>query len=84
MLQQSPSPPSTSPPPQASLLLYHQSEATVEAINSGQSSWKAATYPQFQGLTQGEVLRMRGGPKSRILHAARAQVGLARSLAAAV
>jgi len=47
-------------------MMYAQSEAVVAAINSQQSSWLATRYPQMEGLTQADVLNMKGGPKSRL------------------
>jgi len=47
-------------------MMYAQSEAVVAAINSQQSSWVGTRYPQMEGLTQADVLNMKGGPKSRL------------------
>ena len=47
-------------------MMYTQSEAVVAAINSQQSSWVGTRYPQMEGLTQADVLNMKGGPKSRL------------------
>ena len=38
----------------------------VAAINRQQSSWVATRYPQMEGLTQADLLNMKGGPKSRL------------------
>ena len=54
-------------------MLYVQSEAVAAAINRQQSSWVAGKYPQMEGLTQEEVLNMKGGPKSRLHFRPRAQ-----------
>lgn len=47
---------------------YHQSEELAADINRAQAGWVAGTYPHLEGRTRAEVLRMRGGPASR-LHA---------------
>jgi len=54
-------------------MLFVQSEAVAAAINRQQSSWVAGKYPQMEGLTQEEVLNMKGGPKSRLHFRPRAQ-----------
>ena len=54
-------------------MMYAQSEAVVAAINRQQSSWVATRYPQMEGLTQADVLNMKGGPKSRLHFRPRAQ-----------
>ena len=46
--------------------MYTQSEVVIAAINRQQSSWVAARYPQMDGLTQADVLNMKGGAKSRL------------------
>ena len=45
---------------------FIQSEALAAAINTAQASWVATTYPHLEGLTHGEVLRMRGGARARL------------------
>ena len=54
-------------------MMYAQSEAVIAAINSQQSNWVATRYPQMEGLTQAELLNMKGGPKSRLHFQPKAQ-----------
>jgi cathepsin C len=51
-----------------SLRVGHEinSEEMVAAINSAQSSWKAAVYPHFEGLTDEDFINMAGGRGSVI------------------
>uniref|UniRef100_A0A0B6ZA32 Dipeptidyl peptidase 1 n=1 Tax=Arion vulgaris TaxID=1028688 RepID=A0A0B6ZA32_9EUPU len=42
------------------------SREIVRVINNAQSSWKAATYPQFEDLSDEDFLKLAGGKKSII------------------
>ena len=44
-----------------STLPFTQSQSFVDAINAAQQSWTATTYPQFEGITQLDAFRMKGG-----------------------
>ena len=44
---------------------YHGNKKFIEQINAAQSSWRAKLYPQFEGKTLGDMLRIRGGLNSR-------------------
>ncbi len=46
--------------------LYGHDPEFVEAINKAQDLWTATHYPQFERRTLDEMVRMAGGPKSRI------------------
>jgi len=39
---------------------FKQDAEFVKEINEKQDSWQATTYPQFEGLTVGDVYRMSG------------------------
>ena len=60
--------------PQRGNMMYAQSEAVIAAINRQQSKWVATRYPEMEGLTQADLLNMKGGPKSRLHFRPKAQL----------
>jgi len=48
--------------------VYRQETWMVDTINKFQSSWVATSYPHLQGMRHQDIERMKGGPKSRLLH----------------
>jgi len=53
----------TSAPSLLSSQLYIPNMELVDSINANQSSWVAASYAQFEGVTMGGLYRMRGGQR---------------------
>lgn len=45
-------------------LIFSNSQAFINAINSNQTHWKATSYKMFQGRRMTEIIRMAGGKRS--------------------
>jgi len=48
--------------------VYKQEGWMVNLINEFQTSWTATSYPNLEGMKHDDIERMKGGPKSRMLH----------------